>query len=222
VVFVGGHRVDKAGTKIPTDAEIHVKHNPCPYVSRGGLKLKAALEAFDLNPTNRNALDIGASTGGFTDCLLQHGASHVVAVDVGYNQLDYRIRSDDRVTTLERVNFRKLLELPQKSIVEETAPDLAVCDVSFISLKMILPVANVILTRPADVVALIKPQFEAGRQDVGKGGVVRDPEIRQRCIDGIVTFCQEELGWIVCGVIDSPVHGAKKGNVECLMHCRVE
>jgi 23S rRNA (cytidine1920-2'-O)/16S rRNA (cytidine1409-2'-O)-methyltransferase len=220
VVFVGGQRLDKPGTKVSTDAELDVRTDPCPYVSRGGTKLAGALDTFGVDPTGRTAIDVGASTGGFTDCLLQRGAARVVAIDVGTNQLDWRIRSDPRVTVMERTNFRHLLELPARAEVEAARADLAVCDVSFISLTLILPVLSAVLARPADVVTLVKPQFEVGRADVGKGGIVRDPDARRRALERIAAFCSDTLGWTVEATCESPIQGTK-GNVEFLLWARL-
>ena len=218
VVRVNDAPAAKPGTQYPSDARIQVLEDPCPWVSRGGLKLAGALETFGVDPTGRVALDIGASTGGFTDVLLHHGARHVVAVDVGYNQLAWKIRSDDRVTVLERVNFRKLPELKEWEIVHEAAPDLVVCDVSFISLSLILPVAAKVMAHPGEIVTLVKPQFEVGREDVGKGGIVRDVAAREAALAGAITLA-EGLGWQVEATMESPIQGTK-GNVEYLLHAR--
>lgn len=219
-VRVDERLVDKPGTTVRSDAALRVLRDPCPYVSRGGLKLAGALDAFGVDPTGRVAIDVGASTGGFTDCLLQRGATRVVTVDVGTNQLDWRIRSDPRVAVYERLNFRLLPELPQHDAIVAAGADLAVVDVSFISLRLILPVLGRVLRRPADLVALVKPQFEVGQADVGKGGIVRDVEARERSLAGIVAFCEGDLGWPVAGSIESPITGTK-GNVEYLIHARV-
>lgn len=219
-VRVDERLVDKPGTVVREDAALRVLRDPCPYVSRGGLKLAAALDAFGVDPAGRTAIDVGASTGGFTDCLLQRGATRVIAVDVGTNQLDWRIRSDPRVSVHERLNFRLLPELPEHATFAAAGADLAVVDVSFISLRLILPVLGEVLRRPADVVALVKPQFEVGPADVGKGGIVRDAQARERALAGIVAFCAGPLGWPVAGTIESPITGTK-GNVEYLLHARV-
>jgi 23S rRNA (cytidine1920-2'-O)/16S rRNA (cytidine1409-2'-O)-methyltransferase len=216
VVRVNDAPSDKPGTQVPSDARIQILENPIPWVSRGGLKLQGALEQFGVDPTGRTALDIGASTGGFTDVLLHHGAARVLAVDVGYNQLVWKLRNDDRVTVLERVNFRKLPELPAWDIVHSAHPTLVVCDVSFISLKLILPVAHEVMQHPGDIVTLVKPQFEVGRAEVGKGGIVRDVAARERALSDAVALA-EGLGWTVQGTIESPITGTK-GNVEYLLH----
>ena len=212
-VFVDGQREDKAGTQIATDADIELRGDDMPYVSRGGMKLEAALDHFDLDVTALVAIDVGASTGGFTDCLLQRGARKVYAVDVGYGQLAWKLRNDDRVVVLERENIRYL---PQDAIEEPC--DLAVIDCSFISLKLVLPNTLNFLADDAAVVALIKPQFEVGKDRVGKGGVVRDEEARQEAIDEVVAEA-EEMGLSCVGGVDSPVHGPA-GNVEHLVYFR--
>ncbi len=181
------------------------------YVSRGGDKLAAALDAFGIDPSGRVCLDVGASTGGFTDLLLQRGAARVIAVDVGYGQLAWSLRQDARVTLLERVNIRHLERLP-------AAADLAVVDVSFISLRLVLPRVAELLSPPADVVALVKPQFEVGKGVVGKGGVVRDPAQHEHVLHELSRFAAE-LGYTVAGQIPSPLLGAK-GNREFLMYLR--
>src|ERR1700730_4250205 len=179
------------------------------YVSRGGEKLAAALDAFAIDPTGRTALDVGASTGGFTDVLLQRGAARVIAVDVGYGQLAWNLRQDPRVTVMERVNIRYLDQLPLPA-------DLAVVDVSFISLRLVLPRVRELLSPPGDVVALVKPQFEVGKGAVGKGGVVRDPEQHREVVRGLSQFASE-IGYTVAGEIPSPIVGAK-GNREFLLY----
>jgi 23S rRNA (cytidine1920-2'-O)/16S rRNA (cytidine1409-2'-O)-methyltransferase len=181
------------------------------YVSRGGEKLAAALDAFALDPTGRTALDVGASTGGFTDVLLQRGAARVIAVDVGYGQLAWSLRQDSRVTVMERVNIRYLDQLPMPA-------DLAVIDVSFISLRLVLPAVRKLLSPPGDVVALVKPQFEVGKGAVGKGGIVRDPAQHREVVSRLGHFAGE-LGYAVAGEIPSPISGAK-GNREFLMYLR--
>lgn len=210
LVDVNGQRNDKPGTPVPQDADITVRGPDHPYVSRGGLKLEAALDAFGIDPAGRLAVDIGASTGGFTDCMLQRGARRVYAIDVGYNQLDYKLRTDDRVVVFERENIRHF----DVSRLEEL-PDLAVIDVSFISLELVLPKAVELTTSPADLIALVKPQFEAGRDQVGKGGIVRDPQVRQMTVEKIARAATD-LGLEQLGVVESPIHGAK-GNVEFLL-----
>jgi len=212
-VVVGEHAIDKAGTKIEVDAAIRVKGDDLPYVSRGGVKLAHALDVFAVEIAGRTALDVGASTGGFTDCLLQRGAAKVYAVDVGYGQLAWKLREDPRVVCLERTNIRHL--------TRETlgaSPDLAVIDASFISLDKVLPPTLALLAPVAEVVALIKPQFEVGRGQVGKGGVVRDPGQHEAVVARIGEQA-ELLGCTVCGVTDSPLLG-QKGNREFLIHLR--
>jgi len=179
------------------------------YVSRGGEKLVAALDAFTIDPSGRTALDVGASTGGFTDVLLQRGASRVIAVDVGYGQLAWSLRQDPRVTVMERVNIRHLEQLPLPA-------DLAVIDVSFISLRLVLPRVAELLSPPGEVVALVKPQFEVGKGAVGKGGVVRDPDQHRAVVNGLRQFAAE-IGYTVAGEIPSPILGAK-GNREFLLY----
>lgn len=209
-------RVEKAGTKLPRDAALKVKGAVHPYVSRGGLKLEKAIKEFALDVEGRVMLDIGSSTGGFTDCALQHGASYVYAVDVGYNQLDWSLRNHEKVNVKERTNFRYMT--PED--LDGPVPDLASIDVSFISLKIILPPLKALLHKPADVVALIKPQFEAGRDKVGKSGVVRDPKVHEEVLVTILTFA-EQLGFELKGLTFSPITGGE-GNIEFLAHFRVE
>ena len=210
-VVVDDHRVDKAGSRIDVDAELRVKGDDIPYVSRGGLKLEKALQVFPVDPNGRVAIDVGASTGGFTDCLLQHGASRVFAVDVGYGQLAWQLREDPRVINLERCNIRNLN--PGQLDVR---PTLAVIDASFISLAKVLPPALALLADQAEILALIKPQFEVGRGRVGKGGVVRDAELQQQVIETIKILAQS-LGCKVGGVTESPILGPS-GNREFLIY----
>jgi 23S rRNA (cytidine1920-2'-O)/16S rRNA (cytidine1409-2'-O)-methyltransferase len=212
-VVVGEHTVDKAGMKIEIDAAIRLKGDDIPFVSRGGLKLDHALNTFAIDVTGRTAIDVGASTGGFTDCLLQRGAATVYAVDVGYGQLAWKLREDPRVVCLERTNIR---QLAPDALDKE--PDLAVIDASFISLDKVLPPTLALLAPIAEIVALIKPQFEVGKGQVGKGGVVRDPGQHAAVIERIRSEA-ENLGCTVCGVTDSPVLG-QKGNREFLIHLR--
>lgn len=208
-VRVDGRPATKPGRPFPDDAAVTVEAG-ARFVSRGGEKLEAALEAFGVAVAGRTAVDVGASTGGFTDCLLQRGAARVYAVDVGAGQLHWRLRQDPRVVVREKTNARYLAreEFPDR-------PDLAVVDVSFISLTKILPALTGILARPADIVTLIKPQFEAGRTQVGKGGVVRDPAVRQAVIDAVRSFGVEKLALTWQGVCESPIRGPA-GNVEYL------
>ncbi|MGY4707128.1 TlyA family RNA methyltransferase [Candidatus Bipolaricaulota sp. J31] len=210
-VFVDGRVVDKPGASVLPDAEVVLKARP-RYVSRGGEKLEAALRAFDVDPHGKVCLDVGASTGGFTDCLLQHGARRVHAVDVGRGLLHWKLRNDPRVVVHEGVNARYLRP---EEIGEPV--DLATVDVSFISLRLVLPALVGIVRPGGDVIALVKPQFEAGRDKVGKGGVVRDPRVHREVVTGIARFAEEELGWSVAGAIRSPLLGPA-GNVEFFLY----
>jgi 23S rRNA (cytidine1920-2'-O)/16S rRNA (cytidine1409-2'-O)-methyltransferase len=198
----------KAGQQVPEDAEIELVAT-APFVSRGGEKLAQVLDALGVDPAGKDCLDIGASTGGFTDCLLRRGARRVIALDVGYGQLAQRLRDDPRVTVLERTNARELRELP-------FAPELVVCDVSFISLKLALPPALALAAPGWQALALVKPQFEAGKDEVGRGGVVRDVEIRRRVVHEIA---EASLAWRarVAGVVDSGLPGPK-GNREIFLY----
>lgn len=214
LVSVEGRRAEKAGEGVPEDAEVEVAGPPHPYVSRGGVKLAHALDHFGLDPAGRTCLDVGASTGGFTDCLLQRGAARVYAVDVGYGQLDARLRADPRVVVREKVNARNL------SAADVPEPvDLAVADVSFISLRLILPAIVARLAPGAAVVVLVKPQFEAGRGEVPRGGVVTSEETRRRVVAEIEA-AGRELGLEVLGAVPSPILGAR-GNAEFLVGFRV-
>jgi 23S rRNA (cytidine1920-2'-O)/16S rRNA (cytidine1409-2'-O)-methyltransferase len=215
-VRVNGQPVTKAGTAIAREAEVTVATPDHPYVGRGGVKLAHALDAFAIDVTDRLALDIGASTGGFTDVLLQRGARRVVALDVGHGQLDWKIRSDARVEVVERVNARMLT--PDMLPGTVRAFDLVTIDVSFISLRHILPVVPPLLTPGADVVALVKPQFEAGRAEVGKGGIIRDRAVQARVIEEVVSAA-DALGLVRFGLTDSPIAGME-GNREFLLHLR--
>ena len=214
LVTVGGRRAEKAGEAVPADAEVEVAGPPHPYVSRGGVKLAAALDHFGIDPRGKVCLDVGASTGGFTDCLLQRGAARVYAVDVGYGQLDAKLRNDARVVVREKVNARAL------SAAEVGEPiELAAVDVSFISLRLVLPAIVRLLVPGAVLVALVKPQFEAGRREVPRGGVVRSEETRRRVV-AEVEAAGRELGLEVLGSIPSPIRGAR-GNEEFLLGFRV-
>ncbi len=212
-VVVGDHAVDKAGAQVPEGAEVRLKGEDIPYVSRGGLKLEKGLDGFNVVVTGVVAIDVGASTGGFTDCLLQRGAAKVYAVDVGYGQLAWSLREDPRVVNLERTNIR---ELTVDRLAER--PSLAVIDASFISLDKVLPPTLTLLADAAEVVALIKPQFEVGRGEVGKGGVVRDADKHAEVVERIRSLA-ETLGCSVLGVTESPLLGPK-GNREFLIHLR--
>ncbi len=210
-ILVNGHPIEKSGYPVSQDSEIILKGEPLPYVSRGGLKLEKALEAFDVSVQGLICLDVGASTGGFTDCLLQHGAAHVYAVDVGYGQLAWQLRQDSRVTAIERMNIRNM---PQNMLPE--LADLVTIDVSFISLKIVVPVVTKFIKPAARIIALIKPQFEVGKGKVGKGGVVRDPLQHQSVIDELHCFF-EDSGWTGLSVVPSPILGPS-GNREFLIH----
>ena len=215
-VTLDGHEAGKAGMLVDTHADIRVAGPEIPWVSRGGVKLAHALDVFTIDPTLRLALDIGASTGGFTDVLLQRGARRVIAVDVGHGQLHYRLRVDPRVSVLERVNARRLTmaDLPDAG----SGVDVVTIDVSFISLRHILPVVPALLAAGADVVALVKPQFEAGRAEVRRGGLVVDPAVHARVVDEVASVASA-VGLTRVGLVDSPITGAE-GNREFLMHLR--
>ena len=210
-VFIGQKRVDKPGEKVSVDSPIEIKINPLIYVSRGGLKLEKAIKSFSLNLRDKTAMDIGASTGGFTDCMLKKGAKKVYAVDVGYGQLDWRLRNDSRVIVKERTNIRYL----KKEDICEVI-DFICIDVSFISLRLVLPVAKELLSDKGQIVALIKPQFEAGRDKVGKKGIVRDKNIHKEVVGSIIDFC-EAIELKVVDVDYSPITGTK-GNIEFLAY----
>jgi 23S rRNA (cytidine1920-2'-O)/16S rRNA (cytidine1409-2'-O)-methyltransferase len=212
VVLVDDQRANKPSDTVAADAQIRIKGGDDPtsrYVGRGGLKLEKALRDFEIDVNGLDCLDVGASTGGFTDCLLQHGARHVIAVDVGHNQIDWRLRTDSRVEVRERVNARYLQpdDFPAKF-------DLAVMDVSFISATKIMPAIVPLLKLAGRLIVLIKPQFEVGRGEVGKGGIVRDVEKHARVVEE-VNIAAKKLGLEICKVIESPIHGAD-GNVEFL------
>jgi 23S rRNA (cytidine1920-2'-O)/16S rRNA (cytidine1409-2'-O)-methyltransferase len=217
-IDVGGHGAAKAGSMVPIDADIRVIGPDHPWVSRGGIKLAAALDAFHVNATGALVLDIGASTGGFTDVWLQRGARHVIALDVGHSQLHWKIRSDNRVTVIEGVNAR---HLTPDQLPDAGGPISRVSiDVSFISLKHIFPVVPALVAPGSDIVVLVKPQFEAGRKEVGKGGLVKDPAVHARVVADI-TAAGAEVGLIRLALADSPITGAH-GNQEFLMHLRCE
>lgn len=210
-VLVDDVPVDKVGRAVDPRATIRIRGGDHPFVSRGGVKLAHAIEEFGCDIEGHICMDVGASTGGFTDCMLQNGASRVYAIDVGYGQMDSKVARDERVVVIERTNFRRI----EPSRVPEEVGFVAV-DVSFISLSLILPVVNIFLARGGDVIALIKPQFEVGRENVGKGGIVRDGDAREGAIEKVKEV-GEMLGWRIDGVIESPITGAK-GNVEYLIH----
>jgi 23S rRNA (cytidine1920-2'-O)/16S rRNA (cytidine1409-2'-O)-methyltransferase len=205
-VTVNGQVEDKPGSRIDESSTLEVLSGP-RYVSRGGLKLEKALREFGLDVTGKVAIDVGASTGGFTDCLLQHGAARVYAVDVGYGQLDWKLRSDPRVVVMERANARHLTELPESA-------DLATMDLSFISIRLVVPAIARLVRQSGAIVSLVKPQFEAGRGQVGRGGVVRDPVVHRSVLSGLVEWGASE-GFGVQDLAISPIRGPA-GNVEFL------
>ena len=211
IVYVDNQKVDKAGEEVKEDAVIEVRGNACPYVSRGGLKLEKAVNNFGLILQDKICMDMGASTGGFTDCMLKNGAQKVYAVDVGYGQLDWKLRTDERVVFMERTNVRYLTEneVPDKL-------DFVSIDVSFISLTKVLPVAYNLTSENGEVVCLIKPQFEAGREQVGKKGVVRDSKVHQEVIEKVINF-SKELGFKIKNLSFSPIKGPE-GNIEFLLY----
>lgn len=211
LVYSKERKLEKAGQQVAEDLALEVRGQDHPWVSRGGLKLAHAIEHFAIDPANAVCIDVGASTGGFTDVLLQNGAEKVYAVDVGHGQLAWKLRSDDRVIVLEKTNARYLssAEIPEPA-------DFVVCDASFIGLKTVLPAALTLAKRGAVLVALIKPQFEAGREHVGKGGVVRDPDIHAAVCENIRTWLNGLDDWSVLGIVESPITGPE-GNVEFLI-----
>ena len=212
IVYVDGQKEDKAGASFEDGrVTLEVRGNPLPFVSRGGLKLQKAYEVFSLNTEGMVCLDIGASTGGFTDCMLQHKAKKVYAVDVGHGQLDWKLRSDERVICMEKTNFRYVT----KEQIEESIA-FAATDVSFISLTKILPAAKALLLPGANMICLIKPQFEAGREKVGKKGVVTDPKVHEEVIEKIECFAAK-LGFAILGLDFSPIKGPE-GNIEYLLY----
>lgn len=212
-VYVDNQKADKCGTSYDENVKIEVRGNVQKYVSRGGLKLEKAINNFALDLKDKITMDIGASTGGFTDCMLQNGARKVYSIDVGYGQLAWKLRTDERVVNLERTNMRK--------VTTEQVPDLIdffSVDVSFISLKLILPVARLLMAEGAQAVCLIKPQFEAGREKVGKKGVVRDPSVHIQVVQNIYDFCLKN-GFDVLNLDFSPIKGPE-GNIEYLIHLK--
>ncbi len=214
-VYVNGQKADKPGISYEETVQLEVRGDVCPYVSRGGLKLEKALRDFGVKPEGYVCSDSGASTGGFTDCLLQQGAKKVFAIDVGYGQLDWKIRSDERVVVMERTNIRYVTP---EDLGE--ALDLSVVDVSFISLSIVLPAIKNLLKSTGQVLCLIKPQFEAGRDKVGKKGVVRDPETHKEVLDSFVALA-DALGFTILGLTFSPVKGPE-GNIEFLGHLTLD
>ena len=215
LVYVNGQKTDKSGTAVADDAAVEVRGSTLRYVSRGGLKLEKAMSSYPISLDGCVCGDIGASTGGFTDCMLQNGAKKVYAVDVGYGQLDWRLRNDPRVVCLERTNARYLTH----EVIPD-ALDFASVDVSFISLRLILPALRTLLREDGRVACLVKPQFEAGRAAVGKNGIVKDEKVRRKVIDDVSSFAAS-LGFTVCGVIPSPITGGS-GNKEFLMHMKAQ
>lgn len=214
LVFIGGQRVDKPGTKVDVDSDIDVKGKAIPYVSRGGLKLEKTIKTLDLDLNGLTCADIGASTGGFTDCMLQHGAKKVYSIDVGYGQLDWKLRNDPRVVNMERTNIRYV----ETEHIDNEHLDFASIDVSFISLKLVLPVVKKLLKEDFQLVYLIKPQFEAGREQVKKNGVVREPKVHISVLKNILSF-SHGLGLFPEYVTYSPITGPK-GNIEFLAYCK--
>ena len=212
-VYVDNQKADKCGTTYDENANIEVRGNVQKYVSRGGLKLEKAINNFDFDLKDKITMDIGASTGGFTDCMLQNGAKKVYSIDVGYGQLAWKLRTDERVVNLERTNMRKVT---REQVPDEI--DFFSVDVSFISLKLILPVARELMAKDAQAVCLIKPQFEAGREKVGKKGVVRDPQVHIEVVENIYNFCLDN-GFDVLNLDFSPIKGPE-GNIEYLIHIR--
>lgn len=214
LVYSNEERLDKPGEKVEIDIPLTVKGNVIPYVSRGGLKLEKAIKEFDLNIEDRIMIDVGSSTGGFTDCALQNGVKRSYALDVGYNQLAWKLRQDERVVVMERTNFRYVTPAD----LQEGMPEFATIDVSFISLRLILPVLKTLLVPQSDVVALVKPQFEAGKEQVGKKGIVRDPKIHENVLNKIIEFSLKE-GYDCVNLSYSPITGGE-GNIEFLLHLR--
>ncbi|HWR62473.1 MAG TPA: TlyA family RNA methyltransferase [Clostridia bacterium] len=216
IVYINGVKIDKPGTRVPADSEIEIRGAAIPYVSRGGLKLEKALREFNLQLQDKIALDIGASTGGFTDCMLQNGAKKVYAIDVGYGQLAWSLRTDSRVVCMERTNIRYVTPV---ALGEQA--DFASIDVSFISLAKVLPAVKPLLKENGEIVCLIKPQFEAGRDKVGKKGVVRDKKVHIEVIERILAFAREGMELSVQGLSFSPIKGPE-GNIEYLLHLSCE
>jgi 23S rRNA (cytidine1920-2'-O)/16S rRNA (cytidine1409-2'-O)-methyltransferase len=212
LVYANEERYEKPGEKVPVDLELTIKGKVMPYVSRGGLKLEKALKVFDLDVEGKVLLDIGSSTGGFTDCALQNGAIMSYALDVGYNQLAWKLRQDERVKVMERTNFRYVTPAD----LDGQMPNFASIDVSFISLTLILPVLKTLLVPRSDVVALVKPQFEAGKGEVGKKGIVREPKIHKAVLNKIISFAKKE-GYDIKDASFSPITGGD-GNIEFLLH----
>jgi 23S rRNA (cytidine1920-2'-O)/16S rRNA (cytidine1409-2'-O)-methyltransferase len=217
-VLVREQKIDKPGTSVPVDCPIRLLGNDLRYVSRGGLKLEAALSHWQIDATGRTCIDVGASTGGFTDCLLQHGAAHVTAIDTGFGQIDMKLRNDPRVGLMERTNARLLKPDSLAATSARSDFNLLVVDVAFISATLVLPAVLAAARSLAEAVILVKPQFEAGREHVGKGGIVRDPEAHQLAIDKVAD-CVRSLCWTVVETIPSPITGVE-GNREFLLYAR--
>ncbi|MBI2027299.1 MAG: TlyA family RNA methyltransferase [Deltaproteobacteria bacterium] len=213
IVLANGHRIDKPSVQVPRDVSIHIKLAPYQWVGRGGIKLEKALKEFHIQTENKICMDVGCSTGGFCDCLLYYGASKIYAIDVGTNQLDWKIRQDKRVIVMEKTNFRYL----RPSRISDPI-DLCVIDVSFIGLSIILPHAVAFMKRNSDIIALIKPQFELGRNDIPRGGVIKDSKLHRKAVEKVQTLCKN-LSLDIQGVIPSPISGAK-GNTEFLIHVK--
>ncbi len=211
IVYVNNQLVDKAGMKVLADGDIEIRGKTLPYVSRGGLKLEKAIDRYNIDLKDKICMDIGASTGGFTDCMLQNGARKVYSIDVGYGQLDWKLRQDDRVVSMERTNIRYV---KPEDIHDEI--DFASIDVSFISLKLVLPVAKELVKKNGEIIFLIKPQFEAGKEKVGKKGVIRDKNVHREVINDILKF-SNELGLTIKGLTYSPIKGPA-GNIEFLAY----
>lgn len=213
LVFIDNQKFDKPGTKIYIDSEIVVKGDIIPYVSRGGLKLEKAIKEFNINLKDMTCLDIGASTGGFTDCMLQNNAKKVYAIDVGYGQLDWKLRQDPRVVVMERTNIR---HVEPKDL--QDLGDFASIDVSFISLRLVLPVVRKLLKKSSEVITLIKPQFEAGREKVGKKGVIKDINIHKEVVSNVIE-CAMDMDYQILNFSYSPIKGPE-GNIEYLLHLK--
>ncbi|SKC72290.1 TlyA family RNA methyltransferase [Maledivibacter halophilus] len=211
IVYVNNQLIDKAGMKVDHDADIEIKGKTIPYVSRGGLKLEKAVKEYNIDLSNMICMDVGASTGGFTDCMLQNGAKKVYSIDVGYGQLDWKLRQDDRVISMERTNIRYV----KPEDIDEKI-DFASIDVAFISLKIVLPVVKKLVKEKGNIIFLIKPQFEAGRSRVGKKGVVRDKSVHKDVIEDILNF-SKEIGLTIKNITYSPIKGPK-GNIEFLVY----
>jgi 23S rRNA (cytidine1920-2'-O)/16S rRNA (cytidine1409-2'-O)-methyltransferase len=217
-VLVREQKIDKPGTSIPVDSPVRLLGNDLRYVSRGGLKLEEALKHWQIDVTGRACLDVGASTGGFTDCLLQHGAAHVTAIDTGFGQIDMKLRNDPRVGLLERTNARLLKPGSLETLNQDQEKTLLVVDVAFISATLVIPAVLAAAPSLAEAVILVKPQFEAGREHVGKGGIVRDPEAHQLAVERVAE-CVRALGWVVIETIPSPITGVE-GNREFFLYAR--